>query len=80
MAGQEGGYTTTNPNLTVIKVDKENNYLLIKGNVPGPKKSLVLVKTAIKNQNKINPQTELITYNEVAEENTTGEAPSQTEE
>mgnify|MGYP004449584581 CR=1 FL=1 len=49
-------------------------------NVPGPKKSLVLVKTAIKNQNKINPQTELITYNEVAEENTTEEAPSQTEE
>ena len=58
----------------------ENNVILIKGNVPGPKKSLVLVKTAIKNQNKINPQTELITYNEVAEENTTEEAPSQTEE
>ena len=35
MAGQEGGYTTTNQNLTVIKVDTENNYMLIKGNVPG---------------------------------------------
>lgn len=35
MAGQEGGYRTTNQNLTVIKVDVENNYLLIKGNVPG---------------------------------------------
>ena len=41
MAGQEGGYRTTNANLTVIKVDKENNYLLIKGNVPGPKKGFV---------------------------------------
>ncbi|MCF0239304.1 MAG: 50S ribosomal protein L3 [Streptococcus gallolyticus] len=46
MAGQEGGYRTTNPNLTVIKVDKENNYMLIKGNVPGPKKGLVMVRTA----------------------------------
>lgn len=46
MAGQEGGYRTTNQNLTVIKVDKENNYLLIKGNVPGPKKGFVMVRTA----------------------------------
>lgn len=46
MAGQEGGYRTTNPNLTVIKVDTENNCLLIKGNIPGPKKGLVMVRTA----------------------------------
>ena len=46
MAGQEGGYRTTNQNLTVIKVDVENNYLLIKGNVPGPKRGLVMVRTA----------------------------------
>ena len=46
MAGQEGGYRTTNPNLTVIKVDPEKNYLLIKGCVPGPKKGLVMVRTA----------------------------------
>lgn len=48
MAGQEGGYTTTNQNLEVIKVDVENNYLLIKGNVPGPRKGLVMVKSAVK--------------------------------
>ena len=48
MAGQEGGYTTTNQNLEIIKVDVENNCLLIKGNVPGPKKGLVLVKSAVK--------------------------------
>ena len=46
MAGQEGGYTTTNQNLTVIKVDVENNYLLIKGNVPGPKRGMVMVRSA----------------------------------
>ena len=45
MAGQEGGYRTTNQNLTVIKVDVENNYLLIKGNVPGPKSCLVMVRS-----------------------------------
>ena len=46
MAGQEGGYRTTNQNLTIVKVDVENNYLLIKGNVPGPKRGLVMVRTA----------------------------------
>ena len=80
MPGHMGNEQVTIQNLEVIQIDLENNVILIKGNVPGPKKSLVLVKTAIKNQNKINPQTELITYNEVAEENTTEEAPSQTEE
>lgn len=80
MPGHMGNEQVTIQNLEVIQIDLENNVILIKGNVPGPKKSLVLVKTAIKNQNKINPQTELITYNEIAEENTTEEAPSQTEE
>ena len=46
MAGQEGCYRTTNQNLTVSKVDVENNYLLIKGNVPGPKRGMVMVRTA----------------------------------
>ena len=73
MPGHMGNEQVTIQNLEVIQIDLENNVILIKGNVPGPKKSLVLVKTAIKNQNKINPQTELITYNELAEENTTEE-------
>ena len=46
MAGQEGCYRTTNQNLKVIKVDVQNNYLLIKGNVPGPKRGMVMVRTA----------------------------------
>lgn len=52
MAGQEGGYTTTNQNLEIIKVDTNDNYLLIKGNVPGPKKGLVVVKSAVKKDKK----------------------------
>lgn len=46
MPGQEGGFRTTAQNLTVIKVDKDNNYVLIKGNVPGPKRGLVMIRTA----------------------------------
>lgn len=48
MAGQEGVYTTTNQNLEIIKVDAEQNYILIKGNVPGPKRGLVTIKTTVK--------------------------------
>ncbi len=48
LAGHEGVYTTTNQNLEIVKVDTENNVLLIKGNVPGPRKGLVIVKTTVK--------------------------------
>lgn len=48
MAGQEGGYTTTNRGLEVIKVDTDKNYLLIKGNVPGPRRGLVTITTTTK--------------------------------
>ncbi len=48
MAGQEGALTTTNQNLEVIKVDAENNYILVKGNVPGPKRGMVIVKETVK--------------------------------
>lgn len=46
MAGQHGGYRTTNKNLEIIKVDVENNYLLIKGNVPGPRRGMVMVQNS----------------------------------
>lgn len=49
MAGQEGGFTTTNKNLEVVKIDTEKNYVLIKGNVPGPRRGLVIIKTATSN-------------------------------
>ena len=48
MPGHDGSLTTTNQNLEVIKVDAEKNYILVKGNVPGPKRGLVMVKTTVK--------------------------------
>lgn len=46
MPGHYGTDRTTNQNLEIIKVDTEKNYLLIKGNVPGPKKGLVIIQSA----------------------------------
>lgn len=48
MAGHDGVLTTTNQNLEIVKVDVENNYVLIKGNVPGPKRGLVVVRNSVK--------------------------------
>ena len=48
MPGHDGSLQTTNQNLEVIKVDTDKNYILVKGNVPGPKKGLVMVKTTTK--------------------------------
>ena len=48
MAGRHGHLTVTTQNLTVHAVDAERGLLLIKGAVPGPKGSLVLVRTAAK--------------------------------
>lgn len=48
MAGQYGHENVTIQNLEIVKVDAERNILLIKGNVPGPKGSLVFVKQAVK--------------------------------
>jgi large subunit ribosomal protein L3 len=66
MAGHEGTYTTTNQNLEIIKVDMENNCLLIKGNVPGPRKGVVMVKTTVKPVKHVEP-VDLLSY-EVKEE------------
>lgn len=60
---------TTIQNLEVVSVDLENNVILIKGNVPGPKKSLVMIKTSIKNAEKSNEALELISYELVEEKN-----------
>ncbi len=48
LPGRMGGDQITIQNLEIVKVDVEKNLLLIKGNVPGAKKSLVQIKTAIK--------------------------------
>ncbi|MBR4514705.1 MAG: 50S ribosomal protein L3 [Lachnospiraceae bacterium] len=48
MPGHKGAVQVTVQNLEVVKVDVENNVILVKGAVPGPKKSLVLVKETVK--------------------------------
>lgn len=48
MAGRMGNDRHTTMNLKVQAVDAENSLLLIKGAVPGPKGSVVLVRTAVK--------------------------------
>ena len=48
MPGHMGCEKVTVQNLEVVRVDAENNLLLIKGSVPGPKKSLVTIKEAVK--------------------------------
>ena len=48
MPGHMGHVKATVQNLEVIRVDAENNLLLIKGSVPGPKKSLITIKESVK--------------------------------
>jgi large subunit ribosomal protein L3 len=48
MPGQMGHVKATVQNLEIVRVDAENNLLLIKGAIPGPKKSLVTIKESVK--------------------------------
>ena len=48
MPGHMGSVKVTVQNLEIVKVDVENNLLLVKGSVPGPKKCLVTIKETVK--------------------------------
>jgi large subunit ribosomal protein L3 len=48
LPGRMVGDQITVQNLAIVKVDVERNLLLIKGNVPGARKALIKVKTAVK--------------------------------
>ena len=48
MPGHMGSVQVTVQNLDVVRVDVENNVILVKGAVPGPKKSLVTLKETVK--------------------------------
>ena len=48
MPGHMGSKRITIQNLEVVRVDAENNLILVKGSVPGPKKSLVTIKESVK--------------------------------
>jgi|SRR5690625_1410845 len=49
LPGQMGNVKTTVQNLSVAKVDVENQVLLISGSIPGPRKGFVIIKSAVKN-------------------------------
>ena len=57
--------TTTNQNLTIVKVNAEEGYILVKGNVPGPRKGLVIVKTTVKPVKQVKVD-ELVSYKGVS--------------
>ena len=48
MPGQMGNERVTIQNLEIVRVDAENNLILVKGSVPGPKKALVTLKETVK--------------------------------
>ncbi len=73
LPGHMGTLTVTIQNLEVVAVDVENNVILIKGNIPGPKKGLVIIKSAVKANGKVNEMEDLVSY--VTEQ----EAPEATE-
>ncbi|NLV90380.1 MAG: 50S ribosomal protein L3 [Tenericutes bacterium] len=71
LPGHMGFETVTIQNLEIVEVDTENNLLLVKGNVPGPKKSMIIIRSSVKNPDEIRETLDLIKYNneELLEEN-----------
>ena len=67
LAGHMGVDTVTIQNLEIIEVNEAENYILVSGNVPGAKNSLVLIKSAVKNSRKKDPK-EILTYETVVDE------------
>ena len=80
LPGHMGHKLITVQNLEIVEIDLENNVILVKGNVPGPKKSLVIIKSAVKHDGKVNTQDELITYVEKVEEPVAEEVTEETTE
>ena len=74
LPGHMGTLTVTIQNLEVVAIDVENNCILIKGNIPGPKKSLVVIKSSVKKPGKVNSREELNSYKKI-EENITTDTP-----
>ena len=68
LPGHMGHKLITVQNLEIVEIDLKNNVILVKGNVPGPKKSLVIIKSAVKHDGKVNAQDELVSYIEEVEE------------
>ena len=70
LPGHMGHETVTIQNLEIVAVDAIENVILVKGNIPGPKNSFVIIKTSVKHPGAKNTAAELVSYakEEVAEE------------
>ena len=64
LPGHMGVETVTIQNLEIIEVNTVDNYILVSGNIPGAKNSLVYIKTAVKNSRKKDAK-EILSYEEV---------------
>ena len=53
MAGHMGDKIRTMQNIEIIKSDKDNNLLYLKGSIPGAKNAEVVIKKAVKNLRKL---------------------------
>ena len=71
LSGHMGVDTVTIQNLQIVDVNTVDNYILVSGNIPGAKKSLVLIRSAVKGGEK--GTFELVTYEEPALETETQE-------
>ena len=86
LPGHMGHETVTIQNLEIIEANASENYILVSGNIPGAKNSLVLIRSAVKNSRKEDAK-EVLTYveetvvDEVIEEvvETTEEVATETE-
>lgn len=80
LPGHMGAEKVTIQNLEIIKVDMEDNCILVKGSIPGPKKGMVMIKSAVKTDKK-NDAFDLISYEELVEakEETTTEVSEKAE-
>ena len=75
LPGHMGHETVTIQNLEIVAVDAVENVILVKGNIPGPKNSFVIIKTSVKHPGVKNEASELVSYveetkEEITEENT----------
>ena len=80
LPGHMGSLTVTIQNLEIVQVDVENNIILVKGNVPGAKNSVVTIKTSVKKAGKVNEMEELNSYVEAPVETVEAETQEVSEE
>lgn len=80
LPGHMGHETVTIQNLEIIEVNPSENYILVSGNIPGPKQSLVLIKAAVKNSRKAEAKEIITNVEETVVDEVVEEAPVESTE